>query len=91
MPRLYDEDYAVLALLDRVGLVPASLVGRAVLPGRAPRPFTTGWSKLYRHGLVARHSTGLRRQSSADGAGPYIPAPGVLAGLSRPFAATRSV
>ena len=35
LPRLYDEDYAILALLDRVGLAPASLIGRAALPGRA--------------------------------------------------------
>ena len=33
LPRLYDEDYAILALLDRAGLVRPSLIGRAVLPG----------------------------------------------------------
>ena len=29
LPRLYDEDYAILALLDRAGLVPRTLIGRA--------------------------------------------------------------
>ena len=36
LPRLYDEDYAILALLDRAGLVPRTLIGRACLPGRVP-------------------------------------------------------
>ena len=36
LPRLYDEDYTILALLDRAGLVPRTLIGRAALPGRAP-------------------------------------------------------
>ena len=36
LPRLYDEDYTILALLDRAGLAPRTLIGRAVLPGRAP-------------------------------------------------------
>ncbi|MBV8218709.1 MAG: replication-relaxation family protein, partial [Solirubrobacterales bacterium] len=72
LPRLYNEDYAVLALLDRVGLVPASLIGRAVLPGRAPRTVHDRLVKLYRHGLIARHSTGLRRQTSADGKPPLL-------------------
>jgi hypothetical protein len=72
LPRLYDEDYAVLALLDRVGLVPATLIGRAVLPGRAPRTVHDRLVKLYRHGLIARHSTGLRRQSSSDGKPPLV-------------------
>jgi hypothetical protein len=72
LPRLYDEDYAVMALLDRVGLVPASLIGRAVLPGRAPRTVHDRLVKLYRHGVVARHTTGLRRQSSADGKPPLL-------------------
>ena len=34
LPRLYDEDYAILALLDRAGLAPRSLIGRAVFPAR---------------------------------------------------------
>ena len=65
LPRLYDEDYAILALLDRVGLAPASLIGRAALPGRAPRTVRDRLIKLYRHGLIARHTTGLREHTSA--------------------------
>ena len=62
----------MLALLDRVGLVPANLIGRAVLPARAPRTVHDRLVKLYRHGLVARHSTGLRRQTSTDGKPPLL-------------------
>jgi hypothetical protein len=72
LPRLYDEDYAVLALLDRVGLVPASLIGRATFPGRAPRSVHDRLVKLHRHGLVARHMCGLRRHTSADGKPPLL-------------------
>ena len=63
LPRLYDEDFTILALLDRVGLAPASLIGRAALPGRAPRTVADRLVKLYRHGLVARHTTGLRQHT----------------------------
>ena len=72
MPRLYDEDYAVLALLDRVGLAPASLIGRAALPGRATRSINDRLVKLYRHGLIARHATGLRERSRTDGKSPVL-------------------
>ena len=34
LPRMFNEDYSILALLDRAGLAPRSLIGRAVLPGR---------------------------------------------------------
>ena len=72
LPRLYDEDYAVLALLDRVGLVPATLIGRAALPGRAPRTVADRLVKLYRHGLIARHTTGLRQHTQTDGKPPLL-------------------
>jgi len=72
LPRLYDEDYAMLALLDRVGLAPASLIGRATLPGRAPRSVNDRLVKLYRHGLIARHTTGLREHSPSDGRTPLL-------------------
>jgi Replication-relaxation len=72
LPRLYDQDYAVLSLVDRVGLVPAVLIGRAVFPGRAPRSVADRLVKLYRHGLIARHTTGLRRHTSADGKPPLL-------------------
>ena len=72
LPRLYDEDYAILALLDRVGLAPASLIGRAALPGRATRSINDRLVKLYRHGLIARHATGLRERSRTDGKSPVL-------------------
>jgi hypothetical protein len=72
LPRLYDEDYAVLALLDRVGLAPAILIGHAAVPGRASRSINDRLIKLYRHGLIARHATGLREHSRADGKAPPL-------------------
>ena len=72
MPRLYDEDYAILALLDRVGLAPPSLIGRAALPGRATRSVNDRLIKLYRHGLIARHNTGLRERTRTDGKSPVL-------------------
>ena len=72
LPRLYDEDYAILALLDRVGLAPPSLIGRAALPGRATRSVNDRLVKLYRHGLIARHNTGLRERTRTDGKPPLL-------------------
>jgi hypothetical protein len=72
LPRLYDEDYTILALLDRVGYAPVALIARAALPGRAPRTVFQRLVKLYRHGLIARHSTGLRGHSSNDGKPPLL-------------------
>ncbi len=72
LPRLYDEDYAILALLDRAGLVPATLIGRAVLLGRAPRTVADRLVKLYRHGLIAKHATALRGHTRQDGKPPTL-------------------
>jgi hypothetical protein len=72
LPRLYDEDYTILALLDRVGFAPVTLIARAALPGRAPRTVFDRLVKLYRHGLIARHSTGLHGHSSNDGKPPLL-------------------
>ena len=72
LPRLYDEDYAILALLDRAGPVLPSLIGRAVLPGREPKTIRHRLSKLYEHGLVARSEIGLRARTSADGRLPWL-------------------
>jgi hypothetical protein len=72
LPRLADGDYAVLALLDRIGLAPASLIRRAVQPGKAPRTVRDRMVKLYRHGLVARHETGLRGHGREDGKPPLL-------------------
>jgi hypothetical protein len=72
LPRLYDEDYTILALLDRVGFAPVTLIARAALPGRAPRTVFDRLVKLYRHGLIARHTTGLHGHSSNDGKPPLL-------------------
>ncbi len=72
LPRLYDEDYTILALLDRVGFAPVSLIARAALRGRAPRAVFDRLVKLYRHGLIARHTTGLHGHSSSDGKPPLL-------------------
>ena len=72
LPRLYDEDYTVLALLDRAGFAPATLIARAALPGRAPRTVFDRLVKLYRHGLIARHTTGLHGHTSTDGKPPLL-------------------
>ena len=72
LPRLYDQDYAILALLDRAGLAPRSLIGRAVLPTRGPTTVAHRVTKLYRHGLVAQHVTGLREHGRNDGKPPLL-------------------
>src|SRR3954465_5017921 len=72
LPRLYDADYAILALLDRAGLVPRTLIARAALPDRAPSAVAERLTKLYRAGLIARHSTGLRQRERSDGKPPLL-------------------
>jgi hypothetical protein len=72
LPRLYDADYAILALLDRVGLAPVTMIGRSVLPKRAARTVFDRMTKLYRHGLVAQHPTGLREHTGSDGRPPLL-------------------
>ena len=72
LPRLYDQDYAILALLDRAGLVPAGIIGRAAMPNRAARTVFDRLTKLHRHGLIAQHPTGLRQHGSADGRPPLL-------------------
>ena len=72
LPRLYNEDYAILSLLDRAGLAPRSLIGRAALPDRAPRTVAHRLTKLYRHGLIAQHPTGLAGHTQNDGTPPLL-------------------
>jgi hypothetical protein len=72
LPRLYNEDYAILALADRAGLVTAGLIRRTVLPRRAPRTVSDRLIKLHRHGLLARHATGLREHTRSDGKPPFL-------------------
>jgi hypothetical protein len=72
LPRLYDEDYAILSLLDRAGLAPRTLIGRAVFPTRSPNTTSHRLTKLYRHGLIAQHTTGLREHKRTDGKPPLL-------------------
>jgi len=71
LPRLYNEDYAVLALLDRVGFALPGMIRRAVLPGVAERTLRGRLhDKLHRHGLIERWPIILRDQPR--GALPFL-------------------
>jgi hypothetical protein len=72
LPRMFDEDYGILALLDRAGLAPRSLIGRACLPGRGATAVSSRLTKLYRHGLIAQHTIGLRQHTRTDGKPPLL-------------------
>ncbi|MGH3263205.1 MAG: DUF5710 domain-containing protein, partial [Trebonia sp.] len=72
LPRLYDEDYAVLALLDRVGLAPRSMIARAVFPKRTANAVIGRLTKLHRHGLIAQHTIGIRQRAREDGKLPLL-------------------
>jgi hypothetical protein len=72
LPRLYDTDYAILALLDRAGLLLPALIGRAVLPGKEAKTVRHRLNKLYEHGLVARAGIGISERTSADGRLPSL-------------------
>jgi hypothetical protein len=72
LPRMYAEDYTILALLDRAGLAPRTLIGRAALPGRAPQRVIDRLTKLYRHGLIAQHQVGIRQHTRSDGKPPLL-------------------
>lgn len=60
LPRLYKEDFAILALLDRGGLLLPGLVRRMVVPGVAERTMRARMNKHVRNGLVARWPIVLR-------------------------------
>ena len=71
LPRMYDEDYAILALLDRVGLSLPGMIRRAVMPKVAERTMRGRLhDKHYRHGLIARWPIILR--DTPRGALPYL-------------------
>ena len=72
LPRMFDEDYSILALLDRAGMAPRSLIGRAVLPDRGANAVISRLTKLYRHGLIAQHTIGIREHSRTDGRPPLL-------------------
>ncbi|MGO9763104.1 MAG: replication-relaxation family protein [Solirubrobacteraceae bacterium] len=71
LPRLYSEDYAILALLDRVGLALPGMLRRAVMPKVAERTMRGRLhDKLHRHGLIARWPIVLR--DAPRGSLPYL-------------------
>jgi hypothetical protein len=72
LPRLYEADYAILKLLDRAGLAPRVLIGRATMPDRSANAVSDRLVKLYRHGLVAQHTIGIRARSRTDGQLPLL-------------------
>ncbi|MGH2946711.1 MAG: replication-relaxation family protein [Solirubrobacteraceae bacterium] len=72
LPRLYDEDYSVLALLDRAGMAPRSIIARAIFPTRSSNAVINRLTKLYRHGLIAQHTIGIREHSQRDGKLPLL-------------------
>lgn len=72
LPRLYDADYAILALLDRAGLVLPSQIHRAVSPTKTAAAVRSRLTKLYGAGLVARVAIGVRNRSSGDGRLPSL-------------------
>ena len=51
---------------------PARADRRAVLPDRAPSAVAERLTKLYRAGLIARHTTGLRQRERSDGKPPLL-------------------
>ena len=80
LPRLYDEDYAILALLDRAGLAPRSLIGRAVLPERV----TTTVVRPPDQALPARADRPTRDRAARAHAQRRQAAAAVLAHPARP-------
>lgn len=70
-PRLNAQDYEILAILDRVGLVLPGMLRRDVLPGAAERTVRGRLNdKLFRKGLVTRCPTVLR--VAPRGSSPYL-------------------
>jgi hypothetical protein len=71
LPRLYDEDYGILALLDRIGVALPGMIRRAITPHAAERT-TRGRinDKLHRYGLIARWPIILR--DNPQGTLPYL-------------------
>lgn len=60
LPRMYDEDFMILVLLDRVGLALPSMLRQAVAPRSAERSFRGRLQKLYDAGLIGRHDLVLK-------------------------------
>jgi len=68
VPRLTDQDFSALVLLDRVGVVLSGLLHAGAYPNLAERSARSRLSKLYDEGLVARHTIKIRE---GRGALPY--------------------
>jgi len=76
LPRLYREDFAILALLDRGGLLLPGLIRRAVVPDAAERTMRSRMNKLVRNGLVARWPRSATRRGAAAVLDHPLRAPG---------------
>lgn len=72
LPRLYDQDLAIIKLLDRNGLTLPALIGRATMPGRSDSQVSRQLKKLWDNGLVGRHKVGIRQREEYRGALPWI-------------------
>src|SRR5258708_39353444 len=72
LPRGYRAAYALLNPLARTGLAPRVLIGRATMPDRSANAVSDRLVKLYRHGLVAQHTIGIRQRSRTDGQLPLL-------------------
>ena len=90
LPRLYDEDYTILALLDRVGFAPATLIAprRATRPRaphrlRPPRQALPPRADRAAHHRPARALIQRRQTAAAALADPPRP-PGRAAARARP-------
>jgi hypothetical protein len=70
--RLSDSDYAILALLDRVGFALPSQIARAVHPDDDLRSVRQRLGKLFDAGLVARSGIGVSNRTRADGRLPPL-------------------
>jgi len=71
LARVYDQDVAILKLLDRNGITLPALIAQAAMPGRSDSQVRRTLSKLHRHGLVARRTIGIRSREQYRGQLPF--------------------
>jgi len=71
LARVYDQDVAILKLLDRNGITLPALIAHAAMPGRSDSQVRRTLSKLHRHGLVARRTIGIRSREQYRGQLPF--------------------
>jgi len=65
--RLYEQDLAILKLLDRTGITLPHLIARAAMPGKSDSQVRRTMGKLHKHGLVAKRRIGIRDQREYRG------------------------